>query len=143
MKACGKCGKKLTLFNRDLTSDRCATCVREEKEQRKEAEKAAAEAREQESRDVMAEQARKRHGIPTVYPEGCPDCGSRLEPISLFGREEFNLRQGMGVDSGVRYYSDANEEQGFVTGRYAISGEVKASMCTTCYRIFLHGIPRR
>lgn len=143
MKACSKCGKKLTFFNRDLTSDRCAACAREEKQQRKEAEKAAAEARDREYRNARAEQTRKTHGIPTVYPDGCPDCGSRLEPVSLFAREEFNFRQGMGVDSAVRYYCDANEEQGIVSGRHTIGGHVKASMCSACYRIFLHGIPHR
>ena len=134
MKTCTICGKKVTLLNRDLATGLCANCARQQSQERKDAEKAATEERQ-------LENARKSHGIPNTYPDGCPDCGGVLNAIALFGREEFNLRQGLGVDAGVQYYSAASNEQGFFTGRYSISGRVKASMCSTCHRIFLHGVP--
>ena len=141
MKTCSKCGKKITLLNRDLTTGLCANCARQQSQERKNAEKAAVEERQSAEQDRQLEAARKKHGIPNTYPDGCPDCGGVLNAIALFGREEFNLRQGLGVDAGVQYYSAASNEQGFFTGRYSISGLVKASMCSTCHRIFLHGVP--
>jgi hypothetical protein len=148
VKTCSKCGKKITLLNRDLTTGLCANCARQQSQERKNAEKAAVEERQSAEQDRQSaeqdrqlEAARKKHGIPNTYPDGCPDCGGVLNAIALFGREEFNLRQGLGVDAGVQYYSAASNEQGFFTGRYSISGRVKASMCSTCHRIFLHGVP--
>ena len=134
MKTCTICGKKVTLLNRDLATGLCANCARQQSQERKDAEKAATEERQ-------LENTRKSHGIPNTYPDGCPDCGGVLNAIALFGREEFNLRQGLGVDAGVQYYSAASNEQGFFSGRYSISGRVKSSMCSSCHRIFLHGVP--
>lgn len=149
MKTCDKCGKKLTLLNRDLTSSTCASCAREEQQRKKdeqrikrEAEKIEAEEQDRIEKERRIERIREWHGITKTYPKGCPDCGGMLNAITLFGREEFNLRQGLGVDSSVQYFSDATAEQGIFTGRFSISGEVRASMCDRCHRIFLHGVPR-
>ncbi|MBM79418.1 MAG: hypothetical protein CMJ78_02335 [Planctomycetaceae bacterium] len=141
VKTCSKCGKKITLLNRDLTTGLCAKCARQQSQDRKDAEKATAQERQRAEQDRQLEDARKSHGISNTYPDGCPDCGGVLNPITLFGREEYNLLQGLGVDAGVQYYSDASNEPGIFYGRYSISGRVRASMCSSCRRIFLHGVP--
>ena len=141
VKTCSKCGTKVTLLNRDLTTGLCANCARQQSQDRKDAEKAAAQEKQRAEQHRQLEEARNSHGIPQTYPDGCPDCGGVLNAIALFGREEFNLRQGLGVDAGVQYYSEASNEQGFFTGRYSISGRLRASMCSSCRRIFLHGVP--
>ena len=125
--------KKITLLNRDLATGLCATCAHQQSQDKKEAEKAAAEERQRAEKERQIEQARKAHGIPDVYSDVCPDCGGVLTTIALFGRKEFNLRQGLGVDAGVQYYSAASSEQGIFAGRYSISGDVRASMCSSCH----------
>lgn len=134
VKPCEICGKKVTILNRDLATGLCADCARIQRQDQKDAENEAAEQRQQ-------QQQRDSHGIPNVYPNGCPDCGGVLNAIAMFAREKMNLRQGYGVDAGVQYYSDASDEQGFFTGRHSISGRIRASMCTSCHRVFLHGEP--
>src|SRR5689334_18306293 len=134
---CAKCGEGVSLWSRDLGSGLCPKC--KEAEKQAEASRKQAEALEQATRErrSLARQA----GITSVYPKGCPDCGGELAPVALFARQEYNLREGLGTDAAVGYYTDSTAYQGLVTGRLPVRGRIFASMCEGCRRVYFHGIP--
>jgi hypothetical protein len=138
------CGASVSVWKRDLVSGLCPKCteVARKAEVTRQAAEVARQAAEQAAQAQRErDQAVARHGIPRVYPQGCPNCGGELAPVLLFSREEYNFRQGMGVDAAVAYYADPEAAQGLFTGRLPVAGSVRASKCNNCHRIHLHGVP--
>jgi len=73
-------------------------------------------------------------------PGLCPDCGAPLQAIRLIGRGPENVA-GIALDSDVTFYTAADAKRGTWSGKFAIEGEVQATICPDCRRIFLYGTP--
>jgi hypothetical protein len=70
----------------------------------------------------------------------CPDCGAPLQAIKLFGRGPESLA-GLAIESDLTFYTHADAERGMWSSKFKVDGEVQASICTSCRRIFLYGAP--
>jgi hypothetical protein len=78
------------------------------------------------------------------HPIVCADCGGPLEAVALFGRGPQNPLTGVAIDAALQYYTDAGANRTSLwwgAGMLTAKGTVQASMCTSCRRIFLYGIP--
>jgi hypothetical protein len=140
------CGASVSIWKRDLVSGLCPKCLaaqQQEVEQQRQEDERQRQAKEQADTARAKRDTATRHGIPQVYPDGCPNCGGELIPVLLFAREEFTFRQGMGVDAAVAYYATLEAEQGMFTGRFRIAGSIRASKCDKCHRVHFHGVPER
>jgi hypothetical protein len=137
MSNCRKCGRQVSIWSRDLISGVCKYCRNAEAKQQAEVEQDEARRAHEAANEMM----KQRQGIPQVYPNGCPSCGSRLSPIMLFGRSGEAPLTGYPVDAGVAYYTDPEAEKSFWSTRFIEKGVVRAVICQSCHRIFLHGFP--
>ena len=77
----------------------------------------------------------------------CPDCRGDLEPIKLLARTPLlegalSFPQYVESDGAVVRYAAADAKRSD-TGNwtYRVAGTVKATLCSSCHRIFLHGEP--
>jgi hypothetical protein len=130
-------GQTTPIWSRDLASGLCKRCRDAEAKQQAEEEIERARI----AQEAADERMRQRQGIPQVYPNGCPNCSGDLAPIMLFGRSGEAPLTGYRVDARVSYYTDPEAEKGFWSTRYEEKGVVRATMCQSCHRVFLHGFP--
>lgn len=77
----------------------------------------------------------------SVHANSCPDCHGGLEDIKLFGRSWKNPISGGAIDAEVTYYAAANAKRTSMLSMCEEAGTIRATMCTECRRIFLHGVP--
>lgn len=77
----------------------------------------------------VAEQDRIRQRDISASLPPCPDCGAGQIEIILFGR-----------NIAVVCYTDADASVGWASRKYK-RGKVRATICISCHRIFLHGVP--
>jgi hypothetical protein len=69
----------------------------------------------------------------------CPDCGDELQPIKLFARTMQGW-PGVGQDRAVTRYTTPQAKRDGLSW-FKEEGRVKATLCSSCRRIFLHGEP--
>ncbi len=72
--------------------------------------------------------------------ERCPDCKGSLQSIELVARGP-DGPMGPPLEAVVRYYATADSERVRSGSESRIAGHVRASLCSQCHRIFLHGVP--
>ena len=147
MKKCPSCGTLVSIWQRDLFSGRCRKCqahvvaeqerVRQEQQRVRQEEDAAREAAfQQELRGQLPKEQTQASALPP-----CPDCGAALVEIKLFGRGAENPFSGAAIDTAVVYYTDADASRSWWLGMLKERGKVRATICRSCHRIFLHGVP--
>jgi hypothetical protein len=59
----------------------------------------------------------------------------------LFARGAANPFSGAAIDAHLGYFTDAEANRSLMLGMFKESGVVRATICATCHRIFLHGFP--
>lgn len=71
----------------------------------------------------------------------CPDCGSTLLAITLFGRGERQQPGGTPTDAPLLYYAAASPKRNGWLGMLTEVGGVASYKCTGCERIFMYSRP--
>jgi hypothetical protein len=160
MKKCPRCGKPVSMWQRDLFSGICHKCRTQEAaelERIRQQEEAArqraidAQIRAEQDRarqrreaalgEDLGQQLEKQRQLQSVSLPPCPDCGADLVEIKLFGRSGENPLSGAAIDTAVVYYAHVEARRGWAFGMLKEQGGVRATICTSCHRIFLHGVP--
>lgn len=70
----------------------------------------------------------------------CPDCKGSLQSIELVARGP-DGPMGPPLETLVRFYATADIDRVRTGGESRTAGHVRASLCSQCHRIFLHGVP--
>ena len=72
----------------------------------------------------------------------CPDCKGSLVPIKLIAEAWENPISGIAVQTDLQFYTGAEAERRFLTGKFVPAGLVESYLCSACGRIFLYGTPK-
>ena len=96
------------------------------------------EAAMQEDLNQQFEKQQQEHSV-SLLP--CPDCRAGLVEIKLFGRSAENPLSGAAIDTAVVYFAYAEASRSWGFAMLKEKGNVRVTMCTSCHRIFLHGVP--
>jgi len=159
MKKCPRCETLVSIWQRDLFSGICRKCrvqaVVEQERIHQEAEASrlraiANQVKAQQDRDneqcqaasqrEFREQLQQQRTHSSALPP-CPDCGAALVEIKLFGRGAENPLSGAAIDTAVVYFSDADASRSWGFAMLKEKGMVRATICPSCHRIFLYGVP--
>jgi hypothetical protein len=90
----------------------------------------------------QAEEMRQREANARFYGP-CPECGSELTPIMLFGRGPENPLTGAAVDAALLYYVEKGAGRSMMLQKFSEIGHVLAAICSSCRRIVLRGQPKQ
>jgi hypothetical protein len=89
----------------------------------------------------QAEKVRQREAKARLHGP-CPECGSELTPITLFGRGPENPLSGAAVDAALLYYVEQGAGRSMMLGMFTEIGHVLAAICPSCRRIAFRGQPK-
>lgn len=101
--------------------------IREERARARQKREAALQA--EFSRQLEKQQQRESLSLPA-----CPDCGAALVEVKLFV-------SGAEGDVPVAHITDGEKSPSLYFVRLKAIGGVQTTICTSCHRIFLHGVP--
>lgn len=76
-------------------------------------------------------------------PQGnCPECETALQPIKLIDATNLGM-SSEGCGHVELSYAAPEAKRSFFLGVIQRQGTVKGSICPTCGRIFLYGVPKK
>lgn len=130
LRYCRQCDSIIPLSHGNFASGLCSACDAAAKQ-------AALDRR-------LAEENRRRavqEAVANLATDACPDCHGKLVVVTVLARHGSLLSENIGIDTKVAYYGDADVERKAFAGHHTVLGQIHATKCEACHRIFLYGIP--